>query len=256
MKADIARQLLAVNQEFYQTFATPFSATRQRLQPGVQRLLAHVPRYVHMLDVGCGNGELGRVLARRGHTGQYIGVDFSPVLLAAAQTAIPGVENALTTEEVEAPASDAGGIQATFQAADLSETNWADGLATAGYNRVVAFAVLHHLPGWERRLGMLKPIRRLLADEGLFFLSNWQFLNSPRLRQRIQPWTAIGLDETQVDPGDYLLDWRQGGLGLRYVHHFDPAELEALALAAGFQVIETFLSDGAEGNLGLYQIWQ
>jgi len=250
LHAEIVTQLLAINQEFYQTFAAPFSATRQRLQPGVQRLLADIPQHVRLLDVGCGNGELWRALVQRGHTGQYLGVDLSPGLLEAARNEPPSMDTSDNTRAGKIPL-----IQATFQAADLSQAGWADGLAAAGFDRITAFAVLHHLPGWEIRLGILQTVRRLLADGGKFFLSNWQFLNSPRLRQRIQPWSQVRLDDSQVEPGDYLLDWRQGGQGLRYAHHFDPAELEALAGAAGFRVVETFLSDGAEGDLGLYQVW-
>jgi hypothetical protein len=59
-----------------------------------------------------------------------------------------------------------------------------------------------------------------------------------------------------MDPGDYLLDWRQGGRGLRYVHHFSPPELTSLAQMTGFKVVESFSSDGEGGNLGLYQVWQ
>jgi redox-sensitive bicupin YhaK (pirin superfamily) len=59
-----------------------------------------------------------------------------------------------------------------------------------------------------------------------------------------------------VDENDYLLDWRRGGEGLRYVHHFDEAELNAMATASGFQVREMFRSDGENGQLGLYQIWE
>jgi hypothetical protein len=59
-----------------------------------------------------------------------------------------------------------------------------------------------------------------------------------------------------VDAGDYLLDWRSGGEGLRYVHHFDEAELQGLAERSGFQIDETFYSDGETGNLGLYEIWK
>jgi hypothetical protein len=43
---------------------------------------------------------------------------------------------------------------------------------------------------------------------------------------------------------------------LRYVHHFSETELEQLAEAAGFEVIESFLSDGENNRLGLYQVWQ
>jgi hypothetical protein len=36
-------RLLDLNRQFYQTFALPFSATRQRLQPGVRHVLASLP---------------------------------------------------------------------------------------------------------------------------------------------------------------------------------------------------------------------
>jgi SAM-dependent methyltransferase len=124
------------------------------------------------------------------------------------------------------------------------------------FDLVTAFASLHHLPGSGRRLGFIKTVHALLRPGGRFFHSEWQFLNSERLSQRVQPWQKAGFSAADVEPGDHLLDWRGGGRGLRYVHHFDQAELEALATASGFRVCETFLSDGANGRLGLYQVWE
>ena len=69
------------------------------------------------------------------------------------------------------------------------------------------------------------------------------------------PWQAAGLQEADVDPGDYLLDWRHGGTGLRYVHHFSETELLEMADLSGFKVAETFYSDGENQRLGLYQVW-
>jgi hypothetical protein len=102
----------------------------------------------------------------------------------------------------------------------------------------------------------LKKIRSLLQPDSRFIHSEWQFLNNPRLRLRIQPWEMVSLSQQEVDPGDYLLDWRQGGRGLRYVHHFSESELAELADECGFSIAETFYSDGEGGNLGLYQVWQ
>jgi hypothetical protein len=102
----------------------------------------------------------------------------------------------------------------------------------------------------------LQKTRRLLATDGRFVLSNWQFLNSQRLRERIQPWSEIGLSKAAVDDNDYLLDWRHGGHGLRYAHHFSKDELTCLALASSFKVSNTFYADGEGGKLGLYQIWK
>jgi hypothetical protein len=99
-------------------------------------------------------------------------------------------------------------------------------------------------------------VHEILPPDGHFILSNWQFLNSPRLRRRVQEWSAAGLTELDVDQNDYLLDWRSGGTGLRYVHHFSENELAVLAESTGFENIETFYSDGKEGNLAVYQVWK
>jgi SAM-dependent methyltransferase len=238
MEPAVAQRLIALNNQFYQTFAEPFSATRQRLQPGVLRILKRLPKEVDILDLGCGNGELWRALARTGFPGHYIGLDFSPALLeiAADHPGQPG--------------------QAKFLFADLAEPEWDAHLPLATFDFILAFAVLHHLPGSDLHLRLLTKIRSRQAAGGRFILSAWQFLNSPRLAARLQPWERIGLTAEQVEPGDYLLDWRQGGSGLRYVHQFDSDELHNLARAAGFTILEEFLSDGENGRLGLYQVWQ
>ena len=121
----------------------------------------------------------------------------------------------------------------------------------SGFDRILSFAALHHLPGRELHLRILHTVRDMLSTGGQFIHSNWQFFNSERLRKRIHPWEEIGLRETDVDPDDYLLDWRRGGFGLRYVHHFDEETLYLLAAETGFQVVETFYSDGETGDLGL-----
>jgi 2-polyprenyl-3-methyl-5-hydroxy-6-metoxy-1,4-benzoquinol methylase len=123
------------------------------------------------------------------------------------------------------------------------------------FDTILAFAVLHHIPGAQTRASMLEKIRSLLQPQGQLIHSEWQFLKNPRLRQRIQPWEMAGISEQDVDPGDYLLDWRQGGQGLRYVHHFAEAELDELARESGFIITETFYADGKGGDLGLYQVW-
>ena len=79
------------------------------------------------------------------------------------------------------------------------------------------------------RIGFFNRVRDLLADDGRFIFSTWQFLNSERLKARIQPWEAAEMSEEDVDEGDYLLDWRRDGVGLRYVHQYSEAELEELA---------------------------
>jgi len=240
MNAGIAIQLLTLNKQFYQTFGREFSSTRQRLQPGVQHILDILTGDESILDLGCGNGELARERMRRGMRGSYVGVDFSQPLLAAARH---GWEDA----------------PATFIRADLTTPDWGKAIlrtARPPFDLVTAFAVLHHMPGLSLRLAILKKVHAMLRPGGRFIHSEWQFLGSDKLKGRVQPWGEIGLNEGDVDSGDYLLDWRSGGRGLRYVHHFDEPELDALAEASHFRVTSTFHSDGENNRLGLYQVWE
>lgn len=237
MDPDTAARLLRLNRRFYQTFGNEFSQTRQRLQPGVRRILQSLDPHAHLLDLGCGNGQLAAYLLETGFHGEYVGVDSSAALLAEARKNIP--ERA----------------RAAFVLADLAAPDWDQALSAQQFDVVLAFAVLHHLPGESLRRQVLEKTRALLGQRGRFIHSEWQFLNSPRLRARLQPWEKAGLPAAALDPGDYLLDWRRGGRGLRYVHHFTEAELQALATATGFQILETFYSDGETGDLGLYQMW-
>jgi len=239
MNSEVAERLIELNRDFYTRFGDSFSATRHRVQPGVRRVLETLKGDEDILDLGCGNGWFARELAERGHRGAYLGVDFSLPLLRDA-------------------ASYAGSFSATFKEVDLTKLAViSDQLSvTDNWSLITAFAALHHIPSRELRLDILQTVHQLLKPNGLFIHSNWQFLNSEKLRSRIQDWSKAGISPDDVDPNDYLLDWRSGGEGLRYVHHFDKAELVELAEATGFQVKDVFYLDGETGNLGLYQVWR
>jgi SAM-dependent methyltransferase len=238
MNSATAARLIELNLDFYTRFGDSFSATRQRIQPGVRRVLEMLTGDEHILDLGCGNGELARVLAQRGHHGSYLGVDFSLPLLRDAE-------------------SISEGFPAKFLQVDLTHLSaFSDELLAADHwSLITAFAVLHHVPSRALRLDILKTVHELLKPNGLFIHSNWQFLNSEKLKARIQPWDVAAVSESDVDAGDYLLDWRSGGQGLRYVHHYAEVELKELAEASGFHINDVFYSDGETGNLGLYQVW-
>ena len=230
-----AQRLLKINREFYNRFGDQFSATRQRLQPGVRKILETIQADVSVLDLGCGNGNFLRGLSLRGHKAALLGVDFSLPLLRDAESA----------SEVE------------FREVDLTKLLAVSGqlLVEGGWDVITMFATLHHIPSTEIRLDILRTVRKLIKDDGKFILSNWQFLNSEKLKSRIQPWDRVGINESDLDEGDYLLDWRSGGEGLRYAHQFSVEELLGLAEQAEMRVTDSFLSDGDGGNLGLYQVW-
>lgn len=244
MDSVTVQRLLALNRDFYTRFSDSFSATRHRIQPGVRRALEMLKGDQHILDLGCGNGKLVRVLAKRGHRGAYLGLDFSLPLLREAEAQSAGFSATFHAMDIATLATDRQSQDSTFS------------LDPSSFDIVFSFAVFHHIPSRELRSSILRAIHQLLKPDGLFIHSNWQFLNSEKLKARIQPWETVAISESELESGDYLLDWRSGGTGLRYVHHFEEDELGGLAKAAGFKVVDTFYSDGETGNLGLYQAWK
>lgn len=248
MKAEVTARLIALNREFYETFAGAFAATRRRIQPGIRRVLGELPRSGRWLDLGCGSGALALDWIRLKRKGLYHGLDFSAGLLAEAEKGLEGFDLPK-------------GLKVNFDQADLTSAEWAQGLKPGSFDGVLAFAVLHHIPGEELRLGLLKQILDLLKPKGIFIHSEWQFQYSEKLMKRRLPWEFIGLTSEDVEAGDTLMDWRYAledqkeRVGYRYVHLFTRAELEDLAEAAGFRIIDEFESDGEGERLGLYQRW-
>lgn len=252
MQPETITKLLDLNRQFYQNFALPFANTRRRIQPGVRRILNEINLEADWLDIGCGSGALARewreqYLQHRCSHSSYLGMDFSPGILAEAEKNISNL-----------PA----GLQIHFCQADISQPDWILPCQSRKFDGILSFAVLHHLPGEALRLVILRAVRSLLQPGGTFIHSGWQFQNSPRLAGRVMDWSVIGLDLNELEPGDTLLDWRHtlpgqpDQPGLRYVHRFTLDELNRLAAQSGFSVIETFESDGQGGRLGLYQIWR
>jgi tRNA (uracil-5-)-methyltransferase TRM9 len=253
VRAEVVERLLNINRGFYQSFAEPFRASRGRLQPGVVRTLEQISLSANVLDLGCAHGVLAEKLRERGFSGRYVGLDSSRPLLESIpqQLQPPRYRFAL------ADLSDAGWSEtARSRLSEGAASDQADVGSSANFDWAFAFAVLHHVPTAALRGSIAGAMRALLGAEGRIAVSVWDFLASPRLRNRIVPWETVDLGEDEVDEGDYLVDWREGGSGLRYVHHFTGDELRGLAQEADYRVSQEYRSDGENGQLGLYQIWE
>lgn len=237
MHSATAEALIDLNRAFYARFAREFARSRSLDQPGLLRLLDYLPRRGRLLDVGCGHGRLASLLDREQHGVAYVGVDSSSELLSIAQTDAAALA-----------------ISTTFIEADLAADGWSERLPPGQFDAIVALAVLHHVPGRQRRRDLLAQLASLLASDGVLALSTWQFHNEARLQRKILPWSAAGLAPHQVEPGDALLDWQRGGAGLRYCHLLDEAEVVALAQQVGLQVHALYYDDGRRKNLNLFAV--
>lgn len=166
-----------------------------------------------VLDLGGGPGTTTRKLLRRWPASRVSLLDLDPVLLALAETAVPG---------------------ATIRRADLGTARWC---TTAGgpYDLVLAVMTLHYFP--EGRVRQLyAEIRRLLRPGGLVLVADPMPERSARARQDRpdcpepweQWWRAVGdhpamawlmRQRAQViggrRPAEFVagLDWHQDAIG-------------------------------------------
>lgn len=241
MDKHVRDHLRDLNHVFYDTFAGSFSASRAETEPGFERILARIEPGSSVLDLGCGQARLARLLPANC---TYVGVDYSEGMIQRAQDAIHPTNGAPTT---------APGVSTRFIAADLVDGAWQSRVGS-DFNWIMLRAVLQHVPEYASRRQVVRHACALLARQGRLVLANWQFLQIERLRRRILPWSWIGLTSQDVEPGDYLLDWRRQGHGLRYVHLIDEAETLKLARDLSMIVEAVFRADGHTNDLTLYAV--
>ena len=222
MDYETARRLNAINRAFYARTARDFDATRQRPWSGWTRLLHSLDLPIDsLLDFGCGNARFARYLAsKQTQSFAYCGVDSSAELLALAREQVAS----LALAKCELLERDI--IMGTLprQLAQL----------------VVLFGLLHHVPGRRRRRELVKAAADCVLPGGWLAFTAWRFIESQRLRARIQPWDS----DIKVEAGDYLLDWRRGERALRYCHYIDEEEHAELIAAAGLRVVDDYREDG------------
>lgn len=237
MNPELIERLNQINRTFYSAFAASFSETRPESARELERIVPYIADGARVLDIGCGNGRVAALLQRRRRGVTYVGVDSSAEMIARCGDQVADRSQG-----------------ATFLVADIVQHGWICGLPATPFDCVLMLAVLHHIPGSEMRARVLRQARELLAPQGRAVVSTWQFPENERMRKKIAPWSTVGIDERQLEPGDALLNWKRGGAGLRYCHWIGESELRALAAQAELNVIETFRAGGREGNLSLYAV--
>lgn len=239
MNESTARRLVQLTAELYDQRAEEFSRSRARVHDGIERSLAGLARAHSLLDLGCGDARVARAWRAGGEdrvgAGDevlYAGVDASRALLGLAE---------------EHPRN-------RLYCLDLTLSEWSSKLdrPDEGFDAVVTYSFLHHLPGRAARRDFLREAAGLLAPGGTFVVSVWQFGHLERFRKRFVDPADVGVDPTELERGDTILDWQRGGRCFRYVHEYEEGELDEDLASAGLNVLRRYRSDGETGNLGLY----
>lgn len=243
-------QLLALNRAFYVAQATAFDRSRAgRPWPGWQRILdgfAAGRPLGRVLDVGCGNARFACFLADAGLDFDYTGVDASAPLLDAARRRLP----------------DRLAGRSQLLALDFLEGETpGEALPPGPFDLVVLMGILHHVPGADWRLALLRAAAARLAPGGLLTLAAWQFADDPREQRKRVPVESLGpvlgrpLDPNALEPGDQLLRFGDDrSAPPRYCHAVDDREFEGWPHALGLAREADYLADGRAGRSNRYAL--
>lgn len=218
MNKDTQKELLRIVKKNYEDDARTFDETREKpIWPALLALLKKVPDESKVLDVGCGNGRLLKILAEQ--RVKYVGADQSESLIRICQEKYPEYK---------------------FAVQDILNLG---ALADFDFDYVFCIAVLHHLPGADLRLQALRQLKNKIKTDGKIILSAWNMWPQKKYQQMIRKFALLKIfGRNKMDFGDVLFDWRapSSQMSKRYYHAFYFSELKKLAKKAGLIIKESF----------------
>jgi len=211
MKAEIEEKLLKTVKDCYEAEAADFSATRKNLfWPEVAKLAAPVKAGDRVLDLGCGQGRLLDIFQDRAV--DYLGIDQSAALIEIARANYPGKK---------------------FRTGNILDLAL---LPEKDFDYIFCIAVLHHVPGAEARIRVLKAMAEKLRPGGRMIISVWNLRSRPKFWKLILrfSWQKIA-GKNEMDFGDILFPWGKSG-AWRYYHAFTAGELKKISRAADLKI--------------------
>lgn len=270
MDLTTAHKLIELNNRFYAEHAASFSATRSSPWEGWGRaaeLLTQLNwggehkgdgRHPFVLDLACGNLRFERFLldAFPDHDLRFNAIDACPELAKDASQ-IPGTT--FFKMDVLASLLDDWTCLGTLGHATPNRH-----LATAGVpacDLTACFGFMHHVPSFAMRACMLDMLVDRTALGGNVIISFWQFMHDERLARKALAADSVARESTSnvmfpLDENDHFLGWQSDPSPLRYCHHFDESEIDALVASVGTRVreIARYSADGGSGTLNRYLI--
>lgn len=288
MNVTEARELIALNNRFYEENTASFSATRGAPWQGWSRCLDVArevlelgagegatsaapgavgrPPRVRVLDVACGNLRFEGFLARELSEAacECFAVDSCAALAGAGEGAnarVPAVRFreldvlACLADAAEGAAKDAG--------ADELARTLADRFGMPPCDLTVCFGFMHHVPVPAWRAAVVRALALSVRPGGIVCVSFWRFLDDERLARKAQEATeqaqgdhALARLVRAFGLGDRLLGWQDRAGSFRYCHGFSDGEVADLAASVADRArpIARFRADGKSGQLNEYLV--
>jgi tRNA (uracil-5-)-methyltransferase TRM9 len=214
---DLRRQLIEMTQAFYRHHASSFSGTRQNPWASWQQIIDTIARTpTSVIDYGCGNGRFAGFLQQIGFDGDYLGVDSDDALLDIARS------------------QQSGTFRAVGHPSEVTETA----------ELVIAFGVLHHIPGSSNRRDFMATLARLVSPSGYLVASFWR----PEELRNFASKSSADHGMEGLETGDHLLGWNGDFSHLRYCHHFESSEIDELSSTTGLQEVTRFNGSGNDAT--------
>lgn len=225
--------------KLYKELANKFSNSRAYPWKGwekVSKLIkTEFDKPISILDLGCGNGRfLDFLLSETIQISNYLGIDNSVELLKIA-------DRRFDQEHVD------------FLFADL-EHDWTIeiqkhkeslGNKEVKYDFISLFGVMHHIANHGKRVQLLRDAKSLLNQDGVIFVTYWQFGKYDRFLNKAQ---SLGNNDYNLPFNDIQ--------GARFCHFTNEAEAGTLEKESNVTVLDSFYSDGSDSQLNLYRFYK
>ena len=245
MTNDTESKLIKLNKEFYDKIGKHWNNKPDYFWAGWDKLLPYIKskiescESVSILDLGCGNGRFAA----------YLNTYFPD-----AKISYTGTDYAFD-DKIKVSYGD--NIKVKFVSQDLLQETWLFQENT--FDIIVAFGLIHHIPGIRLTNVFLDNIQKYLDKNGLCVITTWQYMRLERLQKRIMTGiekqeiqSKMAISESEFRPGDNFLDWVKGNSGVRFSHYFTELEMVNLLADHNLKSVETYLADDREQNRNQY----
>jgi len=193
----------------YNIIAQEFSSSRVFPWEELQFLIPYIKDNFKVLDLGCGNGRLLKILKESNNNFEYLGIDFSKKLIIQAKKDFPNYN---------------------FKLADMNNLYFKKN----SFDVIFMIASFHHLETKKERLELLQKINKWLKPGSYLFMTNWNLFQKKYLKflfknlVRKKSWN------------DFFIPWqtysKNGEKFWRFYHSFTKRELEKLLKKSNFKL--------------------